>query len=132
MTAKFSKIQWGDGLTVTPDVDDPNVIRVDGTGGPAGATGPAGPPGADGADGAAGPTGPAGPGVPTGGTTGQVLTKTSSSDYATAWQTPSGGGGGAGPTDTACWLPLTTTNSSGDDVLVYDADHSLIPTLIVF
>lgn len=31
--------------------------------------------------------------VPTGGVTGQVLTKTSSADYATAWQTPSTGGG---------------------------------------
>jgi len=32
-----------------------------------------------------GPTGPAGQGVPTGGTTGQVLTKTSSTNYATTW-----------------------------------------------
>jgi len=39
----------------------------------------------------AGGVGPAGPGVPTGGTTGQVLTKTSSTDYATSWQTPTGG-----------------------------------------
>ena len=31
--------------------------------------------------------------------------------------------------DTQVWLPLTTT-VAGDDVLVYDADHSLIPTLI--
>jgi hypothetical protein len=82
---KFSKVIWGVGLTVTPDTDDPSVIQVDGTGGPAGATGPAGPTGATGA------TGPAGPGVPTGGTTGQVLEKTSSTDYATAWATPSGG-----------------------------------------
>src|SRR5215472_13370001 len=35
-----------------------------------------------------GPAGPAGPGVPTGGTTGQVLEKTSSADYATAWADP--------------------------------------------
>ena len=54
-TTRFSKIQWGDGLTVTPDTDDPNVIRVDGTGG----TGPAGP------TGPTGPTGPAGPAVAT-------------------------------------------------------------------
>jgi hypothetical protein len=27
-------------------------------------------------------------------------------------------------------MPLTTTLPGGDDVLVYDADHSLIPTLI--
>jgi hypothetical protein len=81
---KFSKIIWGDGLTVTPDPDDPAVIRVDGTGGPAGATGPAGP---------TGPTGPAGPGVPAGGTTGQVLEKNSGTDYDTDWVTPTGGGG---------------------------------------
>jgi hypothetical protein len=46
----------------------------------------------------------------------------------TAWAT-GGGGGGASASDTACWLPLTTT-VAGDDVLVFDADHSLIPTLI--
>jgi hypothetical protein len=32
--------------------------------------------------------------LPAGGTTGQVLTKTSAADYATNWQTPSGGGSG--------------------------------------
>lgn len=32
--------------------------------------------------------------VPPGGSTGQVLTKTSAADYATVWQTPSGGSGG--------------------------------------
>lgn len=40
-----------------------------------------------------GPQGPAGPGVPVGGTTGQVLIKTSNTDYATEWAT--GGGGGS-------------------------------------
>jgi hypothetical protein len=35
--------------------------------------------------GATGPAGPTGPGVPTGGTTGQILAKTSGADYATAW-----------------------------------------------
>jgi hypothetical protein len=39
--------------------------------------------------------GPAGAGVPTGGTDGQVLTKTSGTDYATAWEDPTGAGGGA-------------------------------------
>jgi hypothetical protein len=97
---KFSKIQWGDGLNVTPDPDDPSVIRVDGSGGPAGATGPAGPTGATGATGPAGADGADGVGVPAGGTTGQVLTKTSSTDYATDWETPTGGGGGA-PTGAA-------------------------------
>ena len=38
-----------------------------------------------------GPTGPAGQGVPTGGTTGQVLTKTSATNYATTWTTNGSG-----------------------------------------
>lgn len=32
--------------------------------------------------------------LPSGGTTGQVLTKSSAADYAAGWSTPSGGGGG--------------------------------------
>lgn len=39
-------------------------------------------------DGEDGATGPAGPGVPTGGAAGQVLTKSSATDYDTAWVTP--------------------------------------------
>jgi hypothetical protein len=46
--------------------------------GPVGPAGPAGP---------AGSTGPAGPGVPVGGTTDQLLGKTSATDYATSWRT---------------------------------------------
>lgn len=58
--------------------------------------GPQGPPGADSmVPGPPGDTGPPGPGVPTGGTAGQVLTKTSSTDFAAAWQTPATGGGPA-------------------------------------
>lgn len=114
MGGHFSKIRWGDGLVVTDE--SAGVIRVDATGGggtvgppgpegppgPTGPEGPEGPPGDDGATGPAGPTGPAGatgatgppgPGVPTGGADGQVLTKTSATDYATSWQTPAGGGG---------------------------------------
>jgi hypothetical protein len=64
----------------------------EGPAGPPGADstvpGPAGPAGADGADGAAGP------GVLPGGTTSQVLTKASNTDYDTVWQTPIVGGGG--------------------------------------
>lgn len=44
--------------------------------GPAGATGPTGP---------AGPTGATGPGLPPGGTTGQQVIKSSSTDYDTEW-----------------------------------------------
>lgn len=39
--------------------------------------------------------GPPGVGVPAGGTTGQVLAKTSNTDYATGWVAQTGGGGGA-------------------------------------
>jgi hypothetical protein len=62
--------------------------------GPQGATGATGPQGPTGATGSQGPTGatgsqgPPGAGVATGGSTGQVLTKTSATDYATNWQTP--------------------------------------------
>lgn len=41
--------------------------------------------------GSAGAQGPAGPGVPAGGTTGQSLTKSSATDYATIWSTIVGG-----------------------------------------
>ena len=46
-----------------------------------------------------GPPGPPGQGVPTGGTTGQVLTKASNSNFDTKWAAPSGGGesGGISP-----------------------------------
>lgn len=37
--------------------------------------------------------GPAGQGVPTGGTTGQVLTKASAAAFDTQWSDPAGGGG---------------------------------------
>ena len=46
-----------------------------------------GPPGPAGKDGGTGATGPAGPGVAAGGTAGQVLTKSSSTNYDTAWKT---------------------------------------------
>jgi hypothetical protein len=46
--------------------------------------------GAQGNTGATGAAGANGQGVPTGGSTGQLLTKTSGSDFATAWQNPDG------------------------------------------
>lgn len=69
--------------------------------GPQGATGPQGETGPQGATGAIGPQGPAGAdgvGVPTGGTTGQVLAKTSDSDFDTEWVDQNGGGDGFDPT----------------------------------
>ena len=55
---------------------------------PQGIQGATGATGSQGPQGATGSQGPAGQGVPTGGATGQVLAKTSATDYATAWQTP--------------------------------------------
>jgi hypothetical protein len=51
-----------------------------------------GPQGPRGLTGATGSTGGAGPGVATGGTSGQVLTKNSSTNYDTYWADPTGGG----------------------------------------
>lgn len=48
--------------------------------------------GPQGATGPQGPTGATGPGVAAGGTTGQALVKTSSTDYATQWATLLAGG----------------------------------------
>jgi len=56
-----------------------------------GLTGPAGSNGAQGIQGIQGPAGTNGQGVPVGGTTNQVLAKSSATDYATQWVTPSGG-----------------------------------------
>ncbi len=80
-----------DGAWVPESGGPPGPAGPPGPTGPTGATGPTGPTGATGSPGAPGATGPAGPGVPTGGSTGQVLTKTSGTDYATNWQTPSSG-----------------------------------------
>lgn len=64
-----------------------------------GATGATGPPGEDGADGV---------GVPTGGETGQVLTKDSGTDYDTSWQDAPGSGGSGATLETSSG---TTTDS---------------------
>lgn len=78
------------------DPGTPGATGPQGPQGDPGATGPQGPKGDTGATGAQGPQGlpgatgaqgPAGPGVPAGGTTGQLLQKTSTTDYATAWVT---------------------------------------------
>jgi hypothetical protein len=108
----------GDGISVMVSVslseEDPiAVIELSGQG-PTGATGASayacavaegfsgsegqwlvslkGDTGAQGPAGAQGATGAAGVGVPTGGATGQVLAKSSVTDYATAWVDQTGGG----------------------------------------
>lgn len=76
--------------------------------GPKGDTGDAGPTGSvgpAGGTGATGATGPAGPGVPIGGTSGQVLQKTTGTDYDTSWITPAAG----------VTFPLAQTGAVGTD-----------------
>jgi len=103
------------GVEVPVQVDAQGRLVAEGLPGPAGPAGPAGDPGPQGIAGVAGPTGPTGPagatgpagpagtpgtngtngvGVPTGGTTGQVLAKSSNADYATQWVNQSGGSSG--------------------------------------
>lgn len=105
--------------------------------GPQGIKGDKGDKGDRGDQGPMGPTGPAGAngtngtngvGVPSGGTTGQVLAKTSSTDYATGWaSTTSGGNGsadvgklttfGANGSLTAAWFQFPDTLSANGKVL---------------
>ena len=70
------------------------IQGVQGSEGPQGPQGPAGPAGENGVDGTDGTDGTNGQGVPTGGTTGQVLAKSSATDYATEWVDASSGSGG--------------------------------------
>ena len=82
--------------------------------------------GATGATGATGPQGPTGPagadgvGVPSGGTTGQVLSKASGTDYDTEWTTPEAGGvqdvqvnGTSVVTDGVANVPIAKSNVLG-------------------
>ena len=118
------------------------VTLAPGTAGEPGPPGPPGPAGADGADGAPGATGPAGPGVAPGGATGQILAKTSPTDYATGWINPPSGAdevfvGPAEPVDptTELWvdsdeptpaggggIPLTLVDAKGDLIVATAAD----------
>ena len=65
---------------------------IQGLTGDTGPQGNAGSQGIQGIQGIQGPAGTNGQGVPTGGTTNQVLAKSSAADYATQWVTPSSGG----------------------------------------
>jgi hypothetical protein len=101
--------------TTTNTIFGPKAAGAWGTGvslvGPAGADGADGADGAPGATGAAGTNGTNGQGVPTGGTTGQYLRKTSSTDYATAWDTLTLTD--LGITDGTTGQVLTTNGSGG-------------------
>ena len=101
--------------TTTNTIFGPKAAGAWGTGvslvGADGADGAAGAAGADGNDGADGAAGANGQGVPTGGTTGQYLRKTSSTDYATAWDTLTLTD--IGITDGTVGQVLTTNGSGG-------------------
>ena len=88
--------EWTDLVTLA------EITGPAGSPGPQGATGPQGEPGvqgekgdpgAKGEQGPAGQKGDPGEGIPTGGTSGQILTKKSDADYDTEWTTMSGDGG---------------------------------------
>lgn len=103
-----------------------------GSDGIAGATGPTGSIGATGATGAAGPTGP---GIAVGGSTGQVLTKSSDVDYATSWTDPVWVGTATSDLDIAhhniidannITGPTTSDGSGGIEISVSDPSATLI------
>ena len=96
---------------------DPGPQGPPGEDGAPGAQGEQGPPGPAGQDGAQGPQGPAGPGVAAGGTTGQMLVKSSDADYDTEWVTP-GGGGGSGAVETASFNSGVVFAEDGGNVYV--------------
>lgn len=86
-----------DGATFTPSVDDSGNLSWTNDKSlpnpePVNIKGPKGDPGEQGKQGEQGLPGPTGPGVPTGGTTGQVLSKVSDVDYDTVWKNVEGGG----------------------------------------
>ncbi len=69
-----------------------------------------------------------GHGLPSGGTTGQALTKLSDSDYDTGWRTVSGGGGGGGTVQSVnSVLPDAAGNVQlePEDVGAVDEDEEL-------
>ena len=81
------------GLTGPTGPQGPQGVQGEqGPQGERGLTGNTGPAGPTGPTGATGPAGADGVGVPSGGTTGQVLSKASGTDYDTEWTTPEAGG----------------------------------------
>lgn len=92
---EIRRLRAGNNTTISVEADA-IVISSSGSGGEGsvGPQGPQGPQGEQGLQGPAGIDGQPGVGVPTGGTTGQVLAKSSNTDYSTHWITLSGGGGG--------------------------------------
>ena len=100
---------------------------IQGVKGDTGDTGPQGVQGIQGATGSQGPAGAegaAGVGVPVGGTTGQVLTKNSATNYDTGWTTPSGGGSISG---VSAVLTATQANSTVTPATLTNHSFTLAP-----
>lgn len=91
INATATTLAAGSDATVTKTGSNTNVTFNFGI--PQGVQGNQGPTGPQGPVGQTGPQGPAGQGVPIGGTTGQVLAKSSNNDYETQWVDQTGGGG---------------------------------------
>jgi hypothetical protein len=94
-----------------------------------------GPKGKDGKQGERGPPGPPGAngrngvGVPTGGTTGQVLTKASNGNYDTFWSTVSGGGGGIATQAPKLIVTFDTDSTTAVRDLVYVTGQDFVSTI---
>jgi hypothetical protein len=89
-------------IPVTPDDGVAPTVVVGATG-PTGPQGPIGDPG--------GPAGPPGVGIPVGGSAGEVLAKTSSTDYATTWVAASAPGAHAATHAAGSSDPVTITQA---------------------
>jgi hypothetical protein len=81
------------------------------------------------AAGTTGPAGPAGPGVAAGGTAGQLLTKNSSTDYDTSWQSASGVVAGTAPSHFTLWRSNTGTAGIYTDPVTSGGSLQLSTTL---
>jgi len=120
-TTVTSGVTSGSTVSSTVSTTSTNTANV-----VAGGVGPAGAAGAAGAD---------GQGVPVGGTTGQVLSKNSNTDYDTEWSTVSGTGDVVGPasaTDNAITRYDSTTGKllQGTGITIADNDYMLTPASI--
>lgn len=113
-------------LTLTNNsVVDAGLVKGDD--GQDGADGADGAPGADGQDGTNGTNGQ---GVPTGGASGQILAKTSATDYATAWIDAPSGGGSSQPWYFDPPLASSFTLISGDATNLTIADDADVGLMV--
>lgn len=103
--------------------------------GATGATGPQGPQGPQGETGATGAQGPAGVGVPSGGATGDVLRKDSTTDYDTYWDTLTAldipyDNTSSGMSATNTQAAITELKSNLTDLTTYDTGDTSSPVSV--